>query len=85
MKLTKLAILSIITISFGSVSSAASLVTKTDPAVKVPNENSYTKRVRVLTTVKDSYGNDVMDGFGDTVKCYTWVNAWSRPRQNIIC
>ena len=34
MKLTKLAILSIITISFGSVSSAASLVTKTDPAVK---------------------------------------------------
>ena len=75
MKLTKLAILSIITISFGSVSSAASLVTKTDPAVKIPTENSYIKRVRVLTTVKDSYGNDVMDGFGDTVKCYTWVNA----------
>lgn len=75
MNLTKLAILSIITISFGSVSSAASLATKTDPAVKVPSENSYAKRVRILTTVKDSYGNDVMDGFGDTVKCYTWVNA----------
>ena len=75
MNLSKLALLSIISLSIASVSSAASLATKVDPAVTVPGENSSTKRIRILTTVKDSKGNDVMDGFGDTVKCYTWVKA----------
>ena len=41
----------------------------------MPGETSHAKRIRVLTTVKDSKGNDVMDGFGDTVKCYTWIKA----------
>ena len=75
MNLSKLALLSIISLSIASVSSAASLVTKVDPAVTVPEENSSAKRIRVLTTVKDSMGNDVMDGLGDTVKCYIWVKA----------
>ena len=78
MNLSKLALLSIISLSIASVasvSSAASLATKVDPAVTVPGANSSANRIRVLTTVKDSKGNDVMDGFGDTVKCYTWVKA----------
>ena len=75
MKLSKLALLSIISFSIASVSSAASLATKVDLAVTVPGANSSANRIRVLTTVKDSKGNDVMDGFGDTVKCYTWVKA----------
>ncbi|MDA9248460.1 hypothetical protein N9P22_00840 [Amylibacter sp.] len=75
MNLPKLVLLSIISFSIASVSSAASLATKVEPAVTVPGENSSAKRIRILTTVKDSKGNDVMDGFGDTVKCYTWVKA----------
>lgn len=75
MNLSKLALLSIISLSIASVSSAASLATKVDPAVTVPGANSSANRIRVLTTVKDSKGNDVMYGFGDTVKCYTWVKA----------
>ncbi len=59
----------------GFSTAAASLATKVDPAVTVPGETSHAKRIRVLTTVKDSKGNDVMDGFGDTVKCYTWIKA----------
>ena len=75
MNLSKLALLSIISLSIASVSSAASLATKVDPAVTVPGANSSANRIRVLTTVTDSKGNDVIDGSGDTVKCYTWVKA----------
>ena len=73
MNLSKLAILSIISLSIASVSSAASLATKVDPAVTIPGGNSSAGWTRALTTVKDSKGNDVMDGFGNTVKCYMWV------------
>jgi len=54
MNLSKLALLSIISLSIASVSSAASLATKVDPAVTVPGANSSANRIRVLTTVKDS-------------------------------
>ena len=75
MNLSKLALLSIISVSIASVSSAASLATKVDPAVTVPGQTSHAKRIRVLTRVKDSKCNDVMDGFGETDKCYTWIKA----------
>ncbi len=61
--------------SIASASSAGDLATKVDPVVKVPTETSYPKRIRVMSTVKDSKGDIVKDGFGEAVKCWTWIIA----------
>ena len=45
MNFSKLALLSIISFSMASVSSAGSLLTKVDPKVEVPGEDSSTKQV----------------------------------------
>ena len=61
--------------SIASASSAGDLATKVDPVVKVPTGTSYPKRIRVMSTVKDSKGDIVKDGFGEAVKCWTWIIA----------
>ena len=61
--------------SIASASSAGDLATKVDPVVKVPTETPYPKRIRVMSTVKDSKGDIVKDGFGEAVKCWTWIIA----------
>ena len=60
----------------GTVTAGSTLVANdaADDTEAIENDMML-KRIRILTTVKDSKGNDVMDGFGDTVKCYTWVKA----------
>jgi hypothetical protein len=75
MNIIKLALLSFMSVSTASVSSAASLATKVDPAVLVPGENSSSKWIRVKTSCKDSRNFDILDGIGGTVKCYILIKA----------
>ena len=75
MSISKIIIVTVAMFPIASASFAGDLTTKVEPLVKVPTETSYPKRIRVMSTVKDSKGDIVKDGFGEAVKCWTWIIA----------
>ena len=62
MSISKIIIVTVAMFPIASASFAGDLTTKVEPLVKVPTETSYTKRTKVMSTVKDSKGDTVKDG-----------------------
>ena len=75
MSISKIIIVTVAMFPIASASFAGDLTTKVEPLVKVPTETSYTKRTKVMSTVKDSKGDTVKDGSDEAVKCWAWIIA----------